>query len=124
MLYLIKDSRGAKILVKVGLAKDIEQRMRQYNTCNPLAKLLQTATCQRQFTDRELEKLCHLYFKKVGYKNINGTEWYLVPKGRKDYYFEDIEKELGAIQYSLFQSITKYKSNPLGRKSDILKERW
>lgn len=122
MLYLIKDSRGNKTLIKVGRAKDIEQRMRQYKTCNPLAKLLQVATLEKGFADDEngMEKLCHFYFREKGYKNVKGTEWYQIPKGATNYYFEDIADFI-LTRASVFK-IKNYKENPTGNKSEILKK--
>ena len=120
MLYLIKDSRGSKTLVKIGVAKNLEQRMRSYYTHNPCAKLLQTAV-PTVCTDKETEKLCQMYFTSHGYKRIKTTEWYEVPKKQKDYFFEDIEKayENNPVG-NLFESITKYKRTPLGNASELL----
>ena len=112
MLYLLKDSRGGKVLVKVGIAKDVERRMAQYKTHNPLAKLMQVAT-PLDCSDAVAENHCHAYFEDMGYKNVKGTEWYQVPKGRKDYYFEDIARTPyfeydDLILYTKFEEITTY----------------
>jgi hypothetical protein len=115
----MKDSRGSKTLIKVGKAKDLEKRMRSYYTHNPMAKLIQTAELNDDFTDSNLESLCHAYFAKSGYQRVKTTEWYIIPKGMKNYFFEDIEKDL-AVPGMIFKSISNYKKTPLGKKSDLL----
>jgi hypothetical protein len=37
----------------------------------------------------------------------------------KNYFFEDIEKDL-AVPGMIFKSISNYKKTPLGKKSDLL----
>lgn len=90
MLYLIKDSRGAKTLVKVGITKDLQKRMNTYKTHNPLAKCIEIANIADGF-DSIAEGAIHSYYKRLGYTQVKNTEWYEVPKGlkrNKDYTFE------------------------------------
>jgi hypothetical protein len=93
MLYLIKDSRGSKVLIKIGIAKNINRRMRTYKTHNPYAKLLQVAYPSSELADRQIEKICQAYFEKHGYKKAKNTEWYIVPKKTKNYFFENIVED-------------------------------
>ena len=107
MLYLIKDSRGNKVLIKIGIAKDINKRMKTYKTHNPYAKLLQTAYPPANLTDRETEKICQDYFEIRGYEKVKNTEWYIVPKKTKKYFFEDITENYSK-KYLPFRQIIKY----------------
>ncbi len=82
MLYLIKDSRGVKLLVKVGITKNLQKRMDTYKTHNPLAKCIEVASVVG-VNDKLAEGAIHDYYETIGYSQIKGTEWYEVPKGLK-----------------------------------------
>lgn len=90
MLYLMKDCRGTKTLVKVGITKNLQKRMDSYHTHNPLAKCIQVASVT-QNEDKLAEAAIHNYYESLGYTQIKNTEWYEIPKGlkkNKDYTFE------------------------------------
>ena len=91
MLYLMKDSRGSKLLVKVGVTKNLQKRMDTYRTHNPLAKCIEMASVATG-EDKLAEAAIHDYYESIGYTQIKNTEWYEVPKGlkkNKDYTFEN-----------------------------------
>lgn len=91
MLYLIKDCRGAKTLVKVGVTKNLQKRMDMYQTHNPLAKCIEIASVADD-CDKIAEGAIHAYYEWLGYTKIKNTEWYCVPKGlkkNKDYLLEN-----------------------------------
>lgn len=82
MLYLMMDARGKNTLIKVGRCKNLNQRLNNYRTHNPLAKLIATLET-KEIEDSFLEKICHSMFKSMNYKQVGNTEWYYIPKGEK-----------------------------------------
>ena len=93
MLYLIKDSKHHRTLIKIGITSNIKTRVRQYKTHNPCARFLQLAEVQPEVTDSQAEKECHDYLWRKGYRKILSSEWFIVPKGQRDYFFEDIQAD-------------------------------
>ena len=89
MIYLIKtsyyDEKTCKpaFLLKIGYAKNIDDRMKTYKTHNPLVQLLDTRE-----GDYELENELHHYFKEYAYPNQ--FEWF--------YYNERIIKEFNTYK--------------------------
>ena len=59
--------------LKVGYAKNVEERLKAYKTYNPSVKLLKTRE-----GDYELENYLHKYFKKYELPNFN--EWFIFSK--------------------------------------------
>ena len=116
MLYLIRDCRGNETLVKIGSCKNIEQRMKTYKSHNPKANLIQFTTCPTEVTEgnswlrdeKAIENICHQYFKQNNFKKVKGTnEWFAVPKGQKNYRFQDIQEWAGPV--SIFGDIISCK---------------
>lgn len=75
MLYLLTDTHDNKMFVKVGLAKNIVDRLSHYKTYNPHAFVI--ATCRGT---REDENRCHAELKKRGFTRVGQTEWFEVDK--------------------------------------------
>lgn len=119
MLYLIRDCRGNETLVKVGSCKSLEQRMKTYKTHNPKANLIQFTSRLTEATEenslvtseKALEHICHQYFQQNNFKKVKGTnEWFIVPRGQKNYKFQDIQEWAGNTIFDDIVSCKKIKS--------------
>ena len=74
LVYFIQESTG---LVKIGLTKNIEKRLKTYETHNPhTLKLLKIIRCANLKEAQRLERSLH---KKFSEFKING-EWFALPK--------------------------------------------
>ena len=81
MLYMVMDVRDNKTLIKVGQTKKIETRLNAYRTHNPLAKIVSTLDNMDPTYEKYCERLCKKEFLDLGYKQIGGTERFILPKG-------------------------------------------
>ena len=78
MIYLIesfmRDDNDCPLrCLKIGYAKDVEDRMKAYKTYNPSVKLLKTRE-----GDHDLENYLHKYFKR--YELPGYQEWFIYSK--------------------------------------------
>lgn len=78
MIYLIesfmRDDNDCPLrCLKIGYAKNIEERMKAYRTYNPSIKLLKTRE-----GEHDLENYLHRYFKR--YELSNFSEWFIYSK--------------------------------------------
>lgn len=71
MLYLIKTYGKDKELLKIGFTDNIEYRMNQYKSCNPLFEIIDTRD-----GDEVIEKLFHLRFRTNYQYTDYGKEWF------------------------------------------------
>ena len=75
MIYLIesfmRDEQDSPLrCLKIGYAKNVEERMKAYRTHNPSIKLLKTRE-----GEHDLENYLHWYFKRYELSNFN--EWFI-----------------------------------------------
>ena len=78
MSYMVLDKKDNNYMVKVGMSRNLQKRINDYKSHNPLAIVI----CSCAGTERE-EKYCHNMLSQV-YQRIKGTEWFLVDE--KFYY--------------------------------------
>lgn len=71
MLYLIKTYGKDKELLKIGFTDNVEYRMGQYKSCNPLFEIIDTRD-----GDEVIEKLFHLRFRTDYQYTDYGKEWF------------------------------------------------
>lgn len=70
MIYLLRSYGKNRTLLKIGYAKDLDIRLRQYKTCNPDIELLESRE-----GDLVFEQELHMYFHLLGYGEAM-DEWY------------------------------------------------
>ena len=83
MIYLVKDFRFFYTDYKIGFAKNVEQRRKQYATCNSRAQFLEAIATYGK-TKHQLENALHKELKELGYDFITNelgiqTEWISLP---------------------------------------------
>ena len=69
MIYLIKTNYGVMSLLKIGYTNNIENRLKDYRTHNPLVELISSRE-----GSPELENFLHKYFSEYSYSNQ--PEWF------------------------------------------------
>lgn len=82
-IYMMVDEKRNSALVKVGFTKDLEKRIGQYTTHNPMVKCISYMNTYQK-TGRELETAFHDEIIKMGYEFVRAgldgkkTEWFSV----------------------------------------------
>ena len=101
-LYLMRDEKKNFALFKVGFATDLNKRIYQYTTHNPLCECISHVRTQER-SGRNIEKMFHDEIISRGYELINAiidgksTEWFCVSYD-DPFYVEICKKELNAFK--------------------------
>ena len=101
-IYLMKDEKRNYALVKAGFAKDLDKRIYQYTTHNPLCECISHVKTQEK-SGRNIEKMFHDEIVARGYEFVSAvidgkhTEWFKVSYD-DPFYTELCEKGLNAFK--------------------------
>lgn len=110
MVYFVTDGSG---FVKIGVAKNLRQRLREIQTGNPRdIRVLKVINVRNNSIDYDMEKALHKYYKDARVKTINGkTEWFDLSK-RKDILFLTASKARSILHdlHPKYLTISSYSS--------------
>ena len=101
-IYLMRDEKRNYALIKAGFAKDLDKRIYQYTTHNPLCECISHVKTQEK-SGRNIEKMFHDEIVARGYEFVSAvidgkhTEWFKVSYD-DPFYTELCEKGLNAFK--------------------------